>query len=83
MAAVFPEITSDGLAQLDELLLRVGEMQASNVWADEILSDLADGMEPADLADARHELATIARALRSLTRIGEAHNAQLREATDD
>lgn len=80
--AALPEITTDALAQLDELLLQVGEMQASNAWADEILSDLADGMEPADLADARHELATIARALRSLTRIGEAHDAQLREVND-
>lgn len=82
MAATFPDLASIELIRLDDLLLQVAQMQTCNAAVDEILGDLSDGMEPADLADAQHELAAIARALRNLTRIGEAHDAALREATN-
>ncbi|GAA0970013.1 hypothetical protein GCM10009555_018180 [Acrocarpospora macrocephala] len=78
-----PEITSPAEGHLDELLIRVAQMQTLNVEADDIVTDLAEDLDACDLADARREVSVIAHALRNLTRIGEAHDAKLREGGDD
>lgn len=72
------------IATAESLLDTVTDMRTNLAAIDELLDNLAIGEEEGELPevdrqDIAHEMGVIARALRNLNRIAEAHAAELRE----
>lgn len=76
--------TSEDIDTTDAVLDAVTEMQTQLATIDDLLDGLTIGDEEGQLTeidrqDIAHEMGVIARALRNLARIGDAHVAELRE----